>query len=246
MSTSKRSIAGHGLALAAFAAAILALPDQTPASEMAALAVEIGRTSVAMHHHAVNPRSIQPVRVIINHQGDVCHFQAIMVWRSGFFGAQVGSTPRRAVVYGTLLNRADLRRLYDLDYVEAPDRPCLGCDNAARTITYWNTRFARDDTLAPARELGQPLHRSMHPCPPCEVGCPADIPPVQGVVDPLSKRTSEDEVYEGESLSALIAGHGTRSRRQASNIQASMSVATGANDRDENALPTSSAESTTR
>jgi hypothetical protein len=212
---------------------------------MAALAVEIGRTSVAMHHHAVNPRSIEPVRVIINHQGDVCHFQAIMVWRSGFFGAQVGSIPRRAVIYGTLLNRADIRRLYDLDYVEAPDRPCLGCDNAAKTITYWNTRFARDDTLAPARELGQPLHRSMHPCSPCEVGCPAGIPPIEGAQSVL-KRSSEEEVYEGDALTALLDRRGSRGARQVSYGQPSKGDSAGTNDRDDRMFSTNSAQSTSR
>jgi len=182
----------------------LSVPALADASEMAALAVEIGRTAVAMHHHAINPRRVQPTRVIINHQGDVCHFEAVMVWTSGTFGAQLGHTPRRAVIYGSLINRSDIRRLYDLEYVEAPDRPCIGCDQSPKVITYWNTVFARLDTLSPARELGQPLHRSMHPLPACENCPPADfLPPApQHAARPFP--TEGEEVLEGQALAAAI------------------------------------------
>jgi hypothetical protein len=134
-----------------------------------------------------------------------------MVWRSGPFGMQCGSTPRRAVIYGSIVNRADLRRLYDLDYVEAPDKPCLGCDQSPNVITYWNTVFGRLDTLAPARELGQPLHRSQHPCPQCNV-CPAGVNgPVENVVEPpvtgAAKPFPSDETYEGHALTDLMRRH---------------------------------------
>jgi len=181
------------------------LPAIAGASEMAALAVEIGRTTVAMHHHAVNPRTIQPARVVINHQGDLCHFEAVMVWTSGTFGGQVCSTPRRGVIYGSLINRSDLRRLMDLEYVEAPDRPYIGCDNAPKVITYWNTVFARQDTLSPPRELGQPLHRSMHPQPVCEV-CPT-CPPAIEVEREQARRPfpkEGDEVLEGDALTRVL------------------------------------------
>jgi hypothetical protein len=204
-----RHFGSVGRRYAALAALLLAfLPASSQASEMASLAVEIGRTAVAMHHGGVNPRSIEPTRVIINHQGDVCHFEAIMVWTSGPFGGQIGGTPRRAFVYGSLVNRADLRRLFDLDYVEAPDRPCLGCDNAPLVITYWNTVFARQDTLSPMRELGQPLHRSQHPV--CE-SCPP--------VEPQSRRpfpTEGEEVIEGEALAAIARDGSLRSGRSPS------------------------------
>ncbi len=202
------------ISVAAFLAAATTLmsADTVRASELAALAVEIGRTAVAMHHGAVNPRSIQPTEVTINHQGDICHFQAVMVWRMGTFGAQIGATPRRAVIYGSLINRADLRRLMDLEYVEAPDRPAICCDNAPKVITYWNTVFARHDTLSPMRELGQPLHRSLHPESECEL-CPSPagdviphsapetiLPGGQGQARPFPK----DEVYTGDDLARLL------------------------------------------
>jgi hypothetical protein len=175
----------------------VAVPAAAQASEMAALAVEIGRTAVVMHHHKVNPRTIEPTRVIINHQGDICHFQVVMVWSSGTFGGQIGSTPRRAVVYGSLVNRSDIRRLFDLEYIEAPDKPWIGCDNAPKVITYWNTKFVREGTLSPDRELGQPLHRSMHPLPDCET-----CPPSAEVH--VSRDSSNEIVFEGDALAQLI------------------------------------------
>ena len=181
------------------------LPTMAGASEMAALAAEIGRTAVAMQHHAVNPRTILPVRVVINHQGDLCHFEAVMVWTSGPFGGQVCSTPRRGVVYGSLINRSDLRRLMDLEYVEAPDRPYIGCDDAPKVITYWNTVIARQDTLSPPRELGQPLHRSMHPQPVCEV-CPTCPPVIQAEGEQARRPFPKDgeEVLEGDALTRVL------------------------------------------
>ncbi len=193
---------GAAIALAMLSASFAAVAD---ASEMASLAVEIARTAVVMHHHAINPRSVQPTRVTINHQGDVCHFEAIVVWTSGPFGAQLGSTPRRAVVYGSLVNRSELRRLFDLEYVEAPDRPWIGCDNSPKVISYWNSVFARGDTMAMPRELGQPLHRSMQPQLDCE-HCPHEPLPTDDAPPQAARPASADgqEILEGQALAEVL------------------------------------------
>lgn len=134
-------------------------------SEIATLAAEIGRTSVMLHHRCLNPARIKATEIHVNHQGDITHFRALMVWSTGRWHP----TWHRAAVYGSLVNRADLRRLVDIDYTEGADIPWLCHDHAPEVLSYWNTRFSRDDTLLPLREIGQPLDGSMNASPDCEI-----------------------------------------------------------------------------
>lgn len=133
--------------------AALALAPLAKASEMQQLAVDLGVSAVLAHHPHVDADEIDVLDVAVNHQGDVAHVRVTLAWKCG-------PLRRTALLYATMVNRADLRRLYDMEYTDNLCRPHLGCDRTAELITQWNTQFACEDTMRMPRELGQPLDGS--------------------------------------------------------------------------------------
>ncbi|MCA8996312.1 MAG: hypothetical protein KDA80_04990 [Planctomycetaceae bacterium] len=174
--------------------------------ELEQLSYEIGRTALLKHYPCAEAPTIHFSDFASRHEGDVVHVSLRIHWVKGFFKKKSYT----ARLYYSMVNRADLRRIYAMSFVDPPTLIGSYYDHTPEVITHWNAEFERRDTMRPPRELDRVQYAPTGPTQNMSLGSWESHSLTDGVeslvegVDPLPESFLRQFQGDGHSLAPMI------------------------------------------